>query len=266
MAYIVVLLIAAFNCIALFFGSLLAVGGDGSSDGMRLVWYIGYPWIAGFLVIALRQCKRQRRGAAIGTVASTLPAGYILALIGLLVAPLLDMFSPISPHLKEACQKAGPNYMQKPAKVVQSIAYDWPIGTHPPSINYFEIGWRGNIKNQRGGLPQFPPPIQFTENRCCRFEGAPANRVAPFVRHPKAGGHHEIHELTADVLVTYNVSEPAPKAGIQTVDMSVTDRRDGRMLATLRYVMDHQGKRGCGAVADGVMDEQQFIRRATETE
>lgn len=265
MVYIVVLLVAALNCVVLFFLSLLAAGGDGSADGIHRVWYFGYPWIAIISLVALYQCAKHRRAAAIVIVASTLPAGFAALLVGLITASVLGKFKPASPELKAACEGAGPNYMQKPAAVVESIAFDWPVDSHPPVITYFEVDGRGNVRNLRGGRHRFPPPITFTEGRCCQFEGPPRNRVRPFVRHPKLGDYYGIPDLTADVLITYNVSNvalPSSKTNLMTVDMAVTDRRDGRMLATLRYVLDQQGKRGCGAVTEGVMDEYGFIRRA----
>ena len=265
MAYIIVLLITALNCVVLFFASLLAAGGDGSADGVYRVWLFGYPWIAIFALTAIIQCARGKRARAIGIASSTLPAGYIAALVGTLIFSVFGNLKSNSPEFEAACKGAGPTYIQKPAAVVESIAYDWEPGTYPPDTNYFEVDARGNVSALQGGLPRLSPPVKFTEGRCCQFEGRPLNGVGPFLRHLNAGEYFGIPELTADALVTYTVSYvelPSSKTRLKTVHVAVTDRRDGRALATLRYVLDEKGLRGCGAVSEGVMDEQAFIRRA----
>lgn len=40
---------------------------------------------------------------------------------------------------------------------------------------------------------------------------------------------------------------------LETVDMTVTDRRDDKSLVTLRYVVDEHGRHGCGAVTERAM-------------
>lgn len=42
---------------------------------------------------------------------------------------------------------------------------------------------------------------------------------------------------------------------LETVDMTVTDRRDDKALTTLRYVVDEHGRRGCGAITERAMDK-----------
>lgn len=172
---------------------------------------------------------------------------------------------PNSSEFDVVCKAAGPHYILKPSKVVESIAYDWEPGTYPPDINYFKVDARGNVSGLRGGLPSFPAAIKFIEGRCCQYEGGPRNHVGPFVRHPNTGEYFGITELTADVLVTYKRSDaevPSSQAGLKAVDITVTDRRDGQTLATLRYLLDRERRRGCGAVSNGAMDEQAFIHRA----
>jgi hypothetical protein len=265
MTYVVLLLITAFNCVALFFSSLLAAGGDGSADGIHKIWLFGYPWVTVFAVIALIQCVRGKRSRAIAIASSTLPAGYATALVGMLIASSFNQLKPNTPELEAACESAGPRYVQKPTAIVESIAYDWEPGTYPPDTNYFEIDKRKNVSNLRGGLPRFPSPIKFIEGRCCQFEGAPSNGVRPYVHHTNSGEYFGTTELTADALVTYKVTHTTTagsKSELKTVDMAVTDRRDGRALATLRYVLDEHGRRGCGVVSESAMDEQAFILRA----
>lgn len=173
------LLATAFNSVVLFFLSLLAAGGDGSDDLVRLVWLFGYLWIAIFLLASLVFCVRGKRRIGMAVSVMTLPAGYVLALIGVLVNAGWTSLRPNSADFELACQSAGARYLAKPSAGVESIAYDWEAGTYPPQINYFAMGARGNVFGSRGGLPQFPPSIKFTEGRCCQFEGGPRNGVRP---------------------------------------------------------------------------------------
>lgn len=85
MAYIAVLLITVINCVALFFFSLLAVGGDGGSDFMHQLWRYGYLWITLFALTSLVLCAKGERGAAVGTASITLPVGFIVILASLAV-------------------------------------------------------------------------------------------------------------------------------------------------------------------------------------
>jgi hypothetical protein len=265
MSYVLVTLVTALNCVALFFLSFLAVGGDGSAHGIHRVWQFGYPWIATFALVAFVQCARGQRSLGVGIAASTLPAGYVAAIVGMIAWSARDSTKPSSPEFLAACKTAGPHYMAKPVTKVDSIAYDWAPNTYPPSINYFNVDARGNVSSLRGGLPRFGAPIDFIEGRCCQYEGRPSNGVGPFVRHPRSGEYFGIPELTADALVTYSVSyadAAGVKSALKIVDVAVSDRRDGKPLATLRYVLDHEQRRACGTVSEGVLDEQAFIRRA----
>lgn len=267
MAYFSVLLVAALNCVVLFFMSLLAAG-DGSAKGIYLVWIVGFSSIALFTLAALVLCAMGKRSTAVGTASLALPAGYI-ALAGTLFIPALGSPKPESPDFDEACKDTGPLFMAKPAQVVESLAYDWEPGTNAPTINYFTLDARGNVRNLQGDLPTFPESIKFTEGRCCQFEGAPSNGIGPFIHRQNNGGTFDsfvgVPELSADVLVKYKISRFHPKNwknGLESVDISVTDRRDGRRLATMRYLLDRQAARGCGATSEGVMDEKMFVLKA----
>lgn len=268
MAYLVVLLIAALNCVVLFFVSFLAAG-DGSANGIFLVWIFGFSSIALFTLAALVLCAQGKRWTAVGTASITLPATYFVMLVGVLVIPASKPPKPNPPEFDEACKDAGPRFISKPAQAVESLAYDWEPGTNPPTINYFTLDPKGNIRNLQGDLPIFPPSIKFTEGRCCQFEGAPVNGIGPFIRRRNDGANFAPHigvpELSADVLVNYKISRVHPKnwkGGLESVDISVTDRRDGHQLATMRYLLDRQAQRGCGATSEGVMDEKMFVLKA----
>lgn len=269
MTYILVALIAALNAGLLFFLSLFSVRGDGGEQDIYWIWLFGSLWILSFTLIAGFYGTRGQRSKAIGIATSTLPIGFALTIIGTLVWSAIGSVRPNSPEFLAACKTSGPIYLTRPAARVESIAYDWLPTSHPPSSNYFEMDKRGNISGRRGGIASFGAPIKFTEGRCCHFEGSPTNGVGPYIRRPSDGNYFGVTELTADVLVTYSVSHAdvnGEKKRLEIVNLAVKDRRDGRELATHRYVIDHELQRGCGAVSTGVMSERDFVRRSVATD
>ena len=258
-----VLAIAALNCVGfLFISGLAAVGGY--PQGMYPIWHAGFAWIALMTLLSLALCFRGKHSAGLATAASTLPGGFPATLIGSVAFTVFGSLRPNTPEFDLACKDAGARYIASPLTPIQSIAYDWQPATEAPSINFFSVSERGNIANRRGGVPEFPPSIQFTESRCCRFEGRPLNKVGPYTRHPNNGAYFGVTELSADALVTFKTSQTDQQGGqpLQIVDIAVSDRRDGQLLATLRYVLDEERQRGCGVTSNGIMDETAFIAKA----
>jgi hypothetical protein len=263
------LLLLAGNAVILFLLSLLAVHGNGSLDSVRLIWTTGSAWIFLAAVTALVLHRKGNNGAAFALAFLTVP-GYIAGFIAAhsLVAGL-DKLKPNSAEFAAACTQVGPKYIQRPAKAVTSIAFDWETNESPPAWNLYRIDDRGNIYEQRGGGVRLSSDILFTENRCCQYEGRPLNGVGPYIR--RADPHFNSHryegvtELTADALVTYRTSTTSyrdSKARIETVDVAVTDRRDNKLLATWRYVVDHPARRACGVTSKLTIDESEFLLRA----
>lgn len=266
MAYTVIVFLAALNCAALYIVSFFATGGHGSSEGVYQVRIFGFLWLAVFTAGSFALCARRKGGAAMGLAASALPAGYVAALLGMSILSTVGLLRPNSAEFELACKSAGPRFFAKPAEPVRSIAYDWDSDAYPPSINFFRVDSRGNVSERNGGRPQFPSVIRFTEGRCCQFEGPPLNGVRPYIRHPNGGAYFGVTELTADVVVTYRRTESAVKGTFEVVDVTVTDRRDKRELANLRYVLDQHRQRGCGATVAGTMDEKAFVMKAVGVE
>jgi hypothetical protein len=126
------------------------------------------------------------------------------------------------------------------------------------------VDQRGNIASGRSGSPPIAD-LDFVENRCCRFEGRPLrNPGAPYVRHVPGGDYFGIPEPGADVQVYFSTVKSIANDGLfmTEVQMTITDRRDGNKLAALRYAIDHQRNRACGAGKDGEIDENAFVARA----
>lgn len=267
MAYLAVLAIAAANSAGLFVLSLLAVGGDGSAKAIHQIWLIGYPWIAVFTVAALVLVARERRALAQIVVSSTLPAGFVALVAAMNIDDYWRSVRANPPAFDLACKDAGAKFTAPPAQPVTSIAFDWEPRSHLPDHNYLLLDERGNITETRWTAPRFPGSIRFAEWRCCKREGRPTQGSGPYIRRPNTGtmAYYAIAELTADALATYRVSKMdmrGTEAGVQVVEITVTDRRDRQTLATLRYLIDRNARRACGSTAPGVMDETRFVLQA----
>jgi hypothetical protein len=263
-----VIAIGAFNALAVFFLSILAVGGNGSSDGIVTVRWFGFSAIAVATVLSLFMCARGKHTAGIKTAAGTLPAAYALGLLVLVASSMFDAMSPAPSAFAAACKDMGAQYLRSPAKPVRSIAYDWQDGDFPPDIVYFETASNGHLSSLNGGLGfQLPAQIEFTEGKCCRFEGRPtAGGGLPYIRRPNSGApYFGISELSADTLVMFSSSRielSEAQWSLTKYEVTVSDRRTGDILARLNYMLDSSRRRGCGTSANGVMDERGFVLKA----
>ncbi|WP_295974591.1 hypothetical protein [uncultured Xanthomonas sp.] len=256
------LLILAFNCIGIFFAGILGAS-DGSAELSFKIFKIGYSWVSVVAVLALIQWMRGKQAWALATLSLTLPLGYALSMILFLGQNYLNELRPNTPEFSAACQGVGPRYIGKPKASVKSIAYDWDPAISLPSHNAIGLDKRGNINFEMGGLTKLPSSIEFTEQRCCRSEINSLYQGYPYLR--RIGGQqYGIPELSADVVVNYKVTQHLMGDSIpmKTVNITVKDRRDDKLLATLKYVVDEKENRACGAVLKNVIDEQEFIRRA----
>ena len=88
MAYIALLFVVVANCVALFLVSLLFAGGDGSADGVKTAWAVGYPWIAAFSIAALALLRRGSK-SWLAVAVGTLPAAWAAGMLFIVGANLL---------------------------------------------------------------------------------------------------------------------------------------------------------------------------------
>lgn len=264
-----VIAIAAFNALAVYFLSFLAVGGNGSLDGVVTVRWFGFGAIAIATTLSLIMCARGKRATGIVTAAATLPAAYAVSIVILLAGGMFDAFAPASSAFSAACKDMGARYLNSPVTPVRSIAYDWEKGEYPPQFNYFEVAANGHLSSLRGGVgySRLPAQIEFTESKCCRFEGSPITGGGlPYFRRPNSEApYFGISQVSADSVVTFR-STPVKLTGedlnLTKYEVQVTDRRTGDTLAILKYMLDSRGRRGCGSTAAGVMDERAFVLKA----
>lgn len=77
---------------------------------------------------------------------------------------------------------------------------------------------------------------------------------------------------SADILVTYSLSPDykvsnAPFGnGLAVYELLVTDQRDRKMIATMRYIIDQDDRRICGPIRDNVLSENAFLAKALALE
>lgn len=270
LAVTTVFAIAALNCVVFYILSFLAVGGDGSSEGVKLVRVIGFGWIALTTTYSLYSCSRKAFGSAVLITFLTLPLGYLVSLLATLAGvgtqSIYQTLRPNTSEFQVACRGAIVRFISAPSRPVNSIAYDWSKSDSAPKYNHFTLGSNGRVGNLSGGIgfEPLPPQIAFTETRCCRYEGHPGKGMQ-YLRRPREGSAIGIQGLTADALVTFRskpVGEQSKDSRLMQFDVEVTDRRDSKLLASMRYLLDEPMRRGCGETSPGVMDERSFVLRA----
>jgi hypothetical protein len=261
MRVLLLLLIMAANCVVLIFASLLAAGGDGSSDGVRKVLIFGGAWVLAASIISMIMAVKGKKTASALIAIMTLPSGFLVSLAGIKISAAVSQMRPSSPAFVELCKSAGATYVSKPASPVDSIVYEWE-GRYPPTYSYFKLDPRGNVRElAAGSLYKEPAGLAFTETQ---NDSGPSDGTRRYVRHT-GGDSAWSAEPTADLLVKYR-STPAQGAGLEPgvvqYDIAVSDRRDGRQLASLRYFLNDRERRGCGTTSDGVMSEVEFVSKA----
>lgn len=260
--------IAALNAVVVYILSFLAVGGDGSADGIITIRWIGFTAIAIATALSLAMCSRGERSLGITTAAVTLPVAFAISIFAVLTIGLIKSALPASSAFTSACKDMGARFLKAPEKPVRSIAYDWMEGESPPNFTYFEVASNGHLSSLTSGTgPPLPNQIEFEESKCCRFHGYPIKgKGLPYIRIPNPkGSYFGISELSADTLVMFRSASVELRGSdlkLKRYEIDVTDRRTGETLATLKYMLDESQRRGCGTTSAGLMDERAFILRA----
>jgi hypothetical protein len=167
----------------------------------------------------------------------------------------------------EACKGAGVHIVASPVRPARSIALDWSPRVRRQLKTYYELSSTGRIK-AIGAIfwtARRANQTAFWEERLSETGAKPR---APYLRHQQSAGPVPIDALTADILVVDNVSDPAEfdqpvkLQGVIRHALTATDRRDGRLLGTMVYVIDMAGRRACGANAKNAIDVEAFMLQA----
>lgn len=171
---------------------------------------------------------------------------------------VVPLFEHESSAFAEACKSSGAQYLKPPAKPASSIAHDWN-GDHELGYSRYELGRYGRLGGMGGfdkRIPRFDEAIIFTEYKRTSNAGLSTSATGSYVRTYSKDISHRfaVSTLTADILITHRVSpeEELSKAPINqgpvTHELTVTDRRDDQLLATLKYVVDQRDRRICGPI------------------
>lgn len=257
------------NCVVLFFVSFLAVGGDGSSRGVHLVQMVGYAWIFIASCLALFQCSRGNGKAGTTIAASTLPVlfvlGWVITMLGAVLKQFIELSEPTPPEVVQYCKSAGAQYSARPSAPVHSLAFDWSTS---PQLSRFSYANKDPHKfGQFRFLDEikYPPSVQFIERRFAFGLGVPAATAHPYVRKSNGGAFAGAERLTADALITYEITQPLEankRDSFALVEITVADRRDGQVLATLRYAANGHNIPVCGETSPGEMNIAEFVFKA----
>lgn len=240
-----------------------------------IVAIVGWSSV-GCLAVALVLVSRQKIYRAVAVALAPAPVLIIgvLWLGNLLRIYIVPLFETEPREFTTACKDVGAHFFKMPALPVHSIAYD-------PSeniIGLYKTGRYGRL-GQIGGfdapMPRFDAAIEFTEHRRGYGDGITSTDSGSYVRlMPKSNDLNDryrgnvVESLTADVLVTYRVfpKEELAKAPIAqgpvTHELTVTDRRDGQEIASMRYVIDQKGHHICGPMKNNVLSEKAFLAKA----
>lgn len=261
-----VFLITLFNIASLLVTSVLAAAGSGSAQTGWTILVIGGLWALGFAFASWNLCSTGKNDKGLIVALLTWPVASVVGLVVQLAGVGMSDLKSSSPEFTLACKTAGVQYLAKPSALVKSIAYDW-AGNKGPGTNLFEIAYSGRITSEAYKMPRFPATIGFTESRWGAHAGQPANAVGPYLRTPATPSAENlgVTELTAEALVTYTftkIESAKDERRLDRVNMTVSDRRDARILATLTYVRDWGTGRMCGTTSKGAVDETSFIRKA----
>ena len=169
------------------------------------------------------------------------------------------------PEFVTACKQAGADFLERPVAPVHSLAYDFE-GRFGPRAGPFRVS-NGRVHGSGGedlSARKLAAAMAFTERRHDpNHEGVALAKDQEYVHFPKQGRFYGISELTADALVFHQRTWMKDPAGdLMLHELPVTERRDGRTLARLRYVMGKHSHRLCGPMADGMLSEDAFLVRA----
>jgi hypothetical protein len=251
MFYLIVILTTGFNCLVLFLLTYLRVIGNSNDSVLTMALY---TWVAGFTAISLYLCKRSKGVAGFLLNTATLP----LWLIVYTLTSYALQWWPNSSEFNAACKDAGAKYFAQPSLPVHSITY-YSVNGESKNDRAFNLEAMGRIDNIHSAYPtRLPSSIQVMENHIELY----SNRD---VSHIKNDAYIRRLKSNADIMVSYSSKEIGYETHysfLKQYDVVVTDLRDGKLLASLRYLYDEKMKRACGTTSENIMDEGAFLMKA----
>ncbi|PRC90793.1 hypothetical protein [Solimicrobium silvestre] len=206
-------------------------------SGPQFAWIIGCSLLLAHIlaaIIAIKKATNNKMVFAIVTLISPVFIVFIGAMLFLYAESLENRYLPDKNFVK-ICEDSELKYFRSPKLKVSSIHLDWA----PMS---------GSIMSK------------YIIDSDHMFEDVEDNLIVPDM----------ISDSTlSDVLVTHEISNPDElnqaivNRGLIQYTLTVTDRRDGSKLATMKYAVDHSKKRACGNNTSNAIDLNAFITNAT---
>jgi hypothetical protein len=251
MYYLIVILTTGFNYLILFILSYLTVISNSSDSTLTMSLY---TWVASSAAISLYLCKRSKGVAGFLLNTSALPLWLI---VFMLVSYALKLW-PNSAEFNAACKDAGAKYFAQPSLPVHSIGY-YSINEESKSAKVLKMDAKGRIDNTQMIFPTIlPSSIQEMGHHI----NSHSNHSVSYLKNNK---YIPPFKSNADILVSYSSKEIGYETHysfLRQYDVTVTDLRDGKLLASLRYLYDEKMKRACGTTSENIMDEGAFLMKA----
>ena len=269
LATVTTLLIIVVNCVLVFFSSFLAAGGFGDASGVWTVQIIGFAWVAVASSAALSRCSKGNGSSGVAIAASTLPmamvAVYILGAVWAAGQGILGIVEATPKEVTEICKYGGPKYLSVPGSPVHSIAFAWKTEQDVARFSYTNSNPRKFGRFRTLEEIEYPSSLYFIERQFAAGLGVRSDAHWPYMRMPNGGVFEGATELTADALVFYEYKKLS-KADARNVfwltDITVVERRTGRVLASLQYPTEGGNTPICGETSPGEMNIAEFIFKA----
>lgn len=267
MATAATLTITLLNVVLVFV--LTLIGGDGT-DMIWIIQRIGFTWVAFTCGFALFKCSKGRGTVGVVIALCTVPVALAAALVTGTIwsngQEVLRGLEATPNEVTKICQSAGARYLASPSTPVHSIAFDWQTGLDRARYSYFNDGKNDARKFGRILFLEdikYPETIHFIEQKDGRVPQPEKQWL--YKRKSNGGVFFGAAEITADALVTYEfrkLSKADARNSFELTEITVSDRRNGEVLASLRYATGNSTWPLCGETSPGEMNIAAFIFKA----
>lgn len=161
---------------------------------------------------------------------------------------------------EKACREVGVEYLAPAMAPATSIVYD--VSTMPEGVaqhGYYKLSPQGRLTGWGGGVETSWSFTEYVTKSSLGIEISRRNAAGP--KAPVEAVSADLLLKTEAQVLTLQTKNPG-KPGLVFFSSSLVDRRNGRLLATMRYAVDLPNKRGCGANTEDRIDPQAFVQAA----
>jgi hypothetical protein len=196
-------------------------------------------------------------------------AALTISTISPALAAPFDEGRPSTPTIDFAkfCKEAQVHILARPTAPAKSIALDFSPRVRRELKTYYRLTPGGRILGT-GDVDWYASRRDQTAYWEERNTWASDTSRPHYMRFQQKGPNTPIDSLSADILVVADISDPAeldnPVAaqGLVRYALTATDRRDGKLLGTMVYVIDMAHERACGANSKNRIDVEGFMLQA----